>query len=125
MLPHAIRFADTPFPSLLRHGKQGIKVSLLFHQFVKGSGFGNTAVLQNQYPVIPAQKRFLQSVSHNDPGHSGKIQQIGCDLVGRLGIQRRSGFVRQQDGGSFQQAPGNGYTLFLSAGKFFPFSPQM
>lgn len=66
MLPHAIRFADTPFPSLLRHGKQGIKVSLLFHQFVKGSGFGNTAVLQNQYPVIPAQKRFLQSVSHND-----------------------------------------------------------
>ena len=77
MLPHAIRFADTPFPSLLRHGKQGIKVSLLFHQFVKGSGFGNTAVLQNQYPVIPAQKRFLQSVSHNDPGHSGKIQQIG------------------------------------------------
>lgn len=30
---------------LLRHRKQRIKISLLFHQKIKGAGFGNGAIL--------------------------------------------------------------------------------
>ncbi len=42
------------------------------------------------------------------------------DLDLRFGVQRRCGFIQDEDGGVLQERPGNADTLALPAGKFHP-----
>ena len=59
-----------------------------------------------------------QAVGNDQGGAPGRnLAQRFLDFLLRMGIQRRGGFVEQQDAGLFENGPGNGDPLLFAAGQ--------
>ena len=54
---------------------------------------------------------------HYDAGDAVKVEDIACDLMRRLCIERSRRFIGKQNGGLLQQAPGYGNALLFAAGQ--------
>src|SRR5260221_2929173 len=84
------------------------------------AGIRNVAVLQDNNTVY-APDGGQPVGDYKDRASGNQIVQCCLDQRFGLVVQRRGGFVQNQDGGVLQQRAGNGDALTLSSGEAQPF----